>query len=198
MPNVGCRTQYLALLEPGRIGEQMMPKTKTVSARSSEQQLLDLVRQGYTFTEIAQLWGTSRQRVRHMYRRTQEEFVTSGITRWRGGLTDPPARAAHNRETRNYRRRLSAAIIDPYETDILRALRSGASMVDAVPAHITAAQIYGRMRWDDEFRRRVENAQLEGRDPGIEHGTAMASRVHKCVCPECREHKHPPKGQAAR
>lgn len=113
----------------------------------------------------------------------------SGDSRWRRGARDDLARREHNRATREQRRRKALERFTPdLERAVLQALRSGVPLVEAAAqVGMTQQTLFGRARFDPAWAARLDRALMQGRDPGINHGTSYAYKAHRCRCPECRE-----------
>ncbi|SFQ82000.1 hypothetical protein [Amycolatopsis rubida] len=115
-------------------------------------------------------------------------------TRYRHGSRRPAPRAAHSASSKQWRRKIAASRFGPREQQALFAgLRKGLSLTQAAkPVDMTANAVYGRARWDEEFRDRLE-AVLDETCPGGEWcGTATgAKRGGHCLA--CRRAHHPPR-----
>lgn len=87
-----------------------------------------------------------------------------------------------------WRREISDAIFtDVMRACVLAAVRAGVPLVGAMEVYGLAAEIaYGRARWDAEWEKLLHDAQMAGRDPEIDHGTAKGYRLCRTRCPECR------------
>lgn len=110
-------------------------------------------------------------------------------SRWRQGARDDRARREHNKATRDQRRRKTLERFTPdLERSVLEAIRNGVPLPQAAAeVGMTQQTLFGRARFDPAWAARVDRALMQGRDPGINHGTSHAYKAHRCRCPECRE-----------
>lgn len=106
---------------------------------------------------------------------------------WRAGCGCDDCTEAHNAETRHWRRdrnRLPEQVC----AELLKVIASGLPLPEAVAeAGLTQQRVHGQARVDPEWRRRLDTALLEGRDPSLLHGVARTYRHARCRCPDCRE-----------
>lgn len=107
-------------------------------------------------------------------------------SRWRRGARDEQARRAHNTETRDRRRSYTIAQFRPIEDELLAAIARGFPPRLAAERYgLSLAALHNRARWDDIWRKRLDTALTQGRDPNISHGTEYSYRKG-CRCPDCR------------
>lgn len=114
------------------------------------------------------------------------------LTRWRQGDRDDEAREAHNAEIRDLRRAAAAGRLGPsVRAYILREVADGRRLPEVAAAlGISTNAIHGLARTDPGWRRDLETAVMDGRDPDIEHGAAASYRRQRCRCRDCREAHH--------
>lgn len=106
--------------------------------------------------------------------------------RYRAGCDCDACRLAHDEESKNLRRERSLARIGPYRDQIIEILSSGGAYADVEQeTGLTPQAINGVARFDEEWRKRVDDALMAGRRSDLAHGTPGAW-AHKCRCPECR------------
>jgi len=76
---------------------------------------------------------------------------------------------------------------------VLRELRKGQRLGQVCQTlRISPNQLHTFARINPWFRTELDEALMAGRDPGLNHGSESAYRIHRCRCPDCR------KGKAAR
>ncbi|GAA1613338.1 hypothetical protein GCM10009733_006790 [Nonomuraea maheshkhaliensis] len=95
-------------------------------------------------------------------------------SRYRAGArNDPEARAAHNEQTREWRRQQSdAEFPSAARQRVLTAVREGQKLTDAARAvNITTNGVWGRARWDAEFSDALEEALAANCPGGARCGT---------------------------
>ncbi|OLZ43619.1 hypothetical protein BS329_38850 [Amycolatopsis coloradensis] len=113
-------------------------------------------------------------------------MVYADVSRWRQGDRDDSARAAHNAEITSWRRSLREAEFDVDDHEILFAqLRAGLRLSEAAAVvGQTTNGVYGRARWDPEFRDKLEQVLAETCRAEI-CGTASGARQGG-HCAPCR------------
>lgn len=111
-------------------------------------------------------------------------------TAYRAGIRTAEVISAKSADVRRYRRELAAANLPGWAcARILAALRSGTSLRDAAAdLYISTAAVYGRARWDPEFREALDGALEEWSRPRMSHmcGTPTGYRHYGCRCRRCR------------
>lgn len=115
------------------------------------------------------------------------------VNRWRSGCRCNECAHAHNGDTRTWRRSLAdAAFPARTRTRLLRAIRGGATVVDAAErVGVTQHAVYARRRFDTQWGEQLDEALMAGRNPDAPHGTETGYRRWGCRCPECRAAHHP-------
>ncbi|WP_188196644.1 type I-E CRISPR-associated protein Cse1/CasA [Nonomuraea sp. SYSU D8015] len=106
----------------------------------------------------------------------------------RGARDDPEARAAHNEETRQWRRQQADAEFPPAtRAQLLRDLTEGTSLADAVrrsKTRLSTSIVWGRARWDTEFSDTLEKALAAncagGPRCGTDQGYKNGGRCKRC------------------
>ncbi|MEV4087698.1 type I-E CRISPR-associated protein Cse1/CasA, partial [Nonomuraea fuscirosea] len=122
-------------------------------------------------------------------------------SRYRAGArNDPEARAAHNEQTREWRRQQSDAEFPPAARQrVLAAVREGQKLTDAARAvNITTNGVWGRARWDAEFSDSLEEALAANCPGGARCGTD-AGYKDGGRCRRCRgAHRNPGSARPAK
>lgn len=81
-------------------------------------------------------------------------------------------------------------------TALLEQLRNGVPLREACEAlKVPSQRPFGWRTYQPEWAEALDAALLEGRDPGLDHGSLRSYRRHGCRCPECREAKARSRGQ---
>ena len=71
--------------------------------------------------------------------------------------------------------------------ELLRRVAAGEHLSDVCgELGITTVRAHAFATRDKQWGRRLDAALTAGRDPDLNHGTAMAYRWGRCRCPECR------------
>ncbi|WP_156150392.1 helix-turn-helix domain-containing protein [Gordonia sihwensis] len=97
-------------------------------------------------------------------------------------------RAAHNNASRELRREHRAEYWAERVDAPCELLADGGTYTDVLEQlEITAQAVTGQRSVDPVFAARIDAALMQGRDPSLPHGSALAWKA-KCRCPECREH----------
>ncbi|GAA2626419.1 hypothetical protein GCM10010411_74180 [Actinomadura fulvescens] len=114
--------------------------------------------------------------------------LAQAVNSWRRGERTAETRRAHNADTRAWRRQQAAAQLPPArQRHILSQLAAGRPLrAVADDAGLTTQAMFGRAQWDSDWRRRLDQALMDGRDPDLDHGTTTTYRHHGCRCPKCR------------
>ncbi|MBF6588428.1 hypothetical protein IU414_27170 [Nocardia farcinica] len=112
---------------------------------------------------------------------------------------DGRARAAHAEVSRAWRRKIATQAFDDRAAQVLlAAVREGMTVAEAAAViEVTHQQVYGRARWDGEFREALEDALDQTCPAGEFCGTPSGVRHHGGRCKACRAAKHPPRTAAA-
>lgn len=113
---------------------------------------------------------------------------------------DQRARAAHADVSRTWRREIATQAFDDRDKQVLlAAVREGMTVTEAAAAiHVSHQQVYGRARWDHEFREALEDALAQTCPAGQYCGTPTGVRHHGGRCQACRAAKHPPRAETGR
>lgn len=186
-----------------RIGIKAVNRARGVLARKYREEYQELYRQERARTDRAPASASSRAagklatRHREEYLRLVAELrqqihdqQRKAASRWRAGDRDEQARAAHNAELREQRRRMVLERFAPVENRLLAALADGVPIAEAArEADLPIQAVFGRAEWDHDWRVRLDHALTEGRDPDLRHGTPHTHRAHRCRCPDCRAAK---------
>ncbi|GAA3603678.1 hypothetical protein GCM10022419_105250 [Nonomuraea rosea] len=86
-----------------------------------------------------------------------------------------------------YRANMDAVFPAHMREHVLAAMASGTPLDTAMDEHGLLDEVaYGRARRDPEFRDRLYQALVKGRDPSLKHGRGWTYSHHKCRCPECQ------------
>lgn len=121
--------------------------------------------------------------------------TVAATARWRYGDRDREALAAHNLDTRRWRRELADAEFPPRcREQLLVELARTPDMVEAASAvGVSHELVYGRMRRDTAFRDRVE-AVLAAHCRALATGQCGTARGYRDAggrCASCRRAKRP-------
>lgn len=112
-------------------------------------------------------------------------------TRYRYGARDASARREHTEQTNEWRHDLARAVLDPVAPVLFAALGAGVPLQKACAAvGVSTVALYGRARWDADWGRRLDAAQMAGRSPLVKHGTSAGYKECLVRCPECRAAHH--------
>ncbi|MEV4079461.1 hypothetical protein AB0J43_04100 [Nonomuraea fuscirosea] len=92
-----------------------------------------------------------------------------------------------DRTTAWYRTQMDAVFPDHMREGVLAAVSGGVPLDTAMEAFGLPDEVaYGRARRDLEFRNRLYQALMDGRDPALDHGKRRTYYRDRCRCPECQ------------
>ena len=122
--------------------------------------------------------------------RTSANRSEHGSTnRWRWGCRCLACKKAHVDHSRTSRRASRDVEFGKHETQVLTALASGETPESACAGTtLSIGKLYGRAKWDKDWRNRLDLAMTLGRLPGVPHGTETAYKKG-CRCPDCRSNR---------
>lgn len=159
-----------------------------MSLTDHTKEMAELYAQGYSMQEIAEKFGTSRQRVQQLIRGTYSE-PHGGRLRWERHVNS--VLAAHRRILENVSSVDEEAAARGIKGESLRALFRRHHL--RLPPQTPPAQLHGTYyRYQEGCRcpecqeaRKAHQKRLRERGPKV-HGTASAYFNYACRCDECR------------
>lgn len=165
---------------------ELSPETLDRYARLSKDGFPQMRRKDRTFSGAAFREWLRRRGPRRPPRRPVVECGT--LSGWRVGCRCDQCRDVHNEHNRNYRRERSD-LPEQVRAEVLEALAAGMSFT-AIDDEIGVPQqwIYSRAALDPEWSVQVDDALMQGRMSGVEHGKESTYRLG-CRCGDCREAK---------
>lgn len=108
------------------------------------------------------------------------------ISRWSSACDCDSCKEAHLASLRDYRRQRSIDELTPVREQVLNIFRSGGTWSDVfAETGLSQQRLHGIASWNKHWKRDLDRALMEGRDPNLKHGTASAWKSG-CRCPECR------------
>lgn len=116
------------------------------------------------------------------------------MSRYRAGCRCAACVAAHNEQSTEDREAARRAWWADRETPLIEAVSAGAKYREVLEdQQLTAQAVTAHRRRSQEFAAALDAALMEGRDPGVEHGTGRGWKA-RCRCPECREYHEAGRG----
>ena len=93
-----------------------------------------------------------------------------------------------------YRRVLAEALFPAVvRRQLLTRLAAGEHLAEVCEdLGVPIPRVHSWSAYEPAWRDKLDAALTAGRDPGLNHGTAVAYRDGRCRCPECRAAKRPP------